>query len=912
MTGDEIRAAFLSFFKEKGHEIVPSSSLIPRGDPTLLLTSAGMVQFKPYFLGEALPSNLRLASCQKCFRATDIESVGDTSHLTFFEMLGNFSIGDYFKQEAISWAWEFVTRRLGLQPQRLWITIFLDDDESFQLWRNIGVPEERILRFGEQDNFWGPAGNSGPCGPCSEIHYDFGEEFGCGKASCAPDCGCGRFSEIWNLVFTQYDQDEKGQRTLLPKPNIDTGMGLERTVAVVQGKASVYETDLFTPLLECISGLTGKEYGCDNGVDNTMRVIAEHSRGIPFLIADGVIPSNEGRGYVLRRLLRRAALFGRRLGLDKPFLARTALVTIQQMGHIYPELGQKQDFIIKVIELEEASFSETLSAGLELLDAIMEELGIKGKDKISGEQAFKLYDTCGFPIASTTEIAAERGFSVDLEGFEKEMEKQRERARAAQEMPRCAECGLRLKESDKVCPNCGSTKKTRGPIHFVKEATVPIGLTATASAKVRKRPQYKETPFVGYNSLKHKSTVLDLLVGNESAETIREGQQASLILEVTPFYGEMGGQVGDTGEILGKSGRFSVTNTVRDSSGAIVHQGNVAEGSLTVGDEVEAKVKRERRLDIARNHTATHLLQLALRQVLGEHVQQRGSLVMAEQFSFDFSHLAAMTEQEEKKVRQFVNDRIRQNLRVYDEEIPYKKAIEGGAIALFDEKYGDVVRVVKIGEPPISAELCGGTHVASTGEIGYFHIFAEHSIGAGLRRIEAVTGEWGEEYIERRVKNLVNIASRLATKEEYLSDKVDSLITERDELRKQVLALERELAKLRAESLAGQAEVVNGITVLAARVPPSRLEVLREMADLLRDRLKSAVVVLGTIYEDKPAFLAAVTTDLVAKGYDASKIVKEVAKVTGGSGGGKPSLAQAGGKDKAKLDKALLLVKSLI
>ena len=873
MTGDEIRAAFLSFFTEKGHKIIPSSSLIPRGDPTLLLTSAGMVQFKPYFLGEALPPNPRLASCQKCFRTTDIESVGDTSHLTFFEMLGNFSIGDYFKEEAISWAWEFVTQRLKLQPQRLWITIFLDDDESFQLWRNIGVPEERILRFGEKDNFWGPAGNSGPCGPCSEIHYDFGEEFGCGKASCAPGCSCGRFSEIWNLVFTQYNQDKKGQRTLLPKPNIDTGMGLERTVAVVQGKVSVYETDLFAPLLECISGLAGKEYGGDDGVDNTMRVIAEHSRGITFLIADGVIPSNEGRGYVLRRLLRRAALFGRRLGLDKPFLARTALTTIQQMGHIYPELGQKQDLIIKVIELEEASFSETLSTGLELLDAIMEELGIKGEYKISGEQAFKLYDTYGFPVELTTEIAAEHGFSVDLEGFEKEMEKQRERARASHKFE-LAEKGY-------------------------KDISARFKVIAS-------------TIFVGCNSLKHKSTILDLLVDNESVTTIEKGQHAGMLLKDTPFYGEMGGQVGDTGEISGKSGRFSVTNTIRILPDIIVHQGNVTEGSLTVGDEVEAEVDRERRLDIARNHTATHLLQLALRQVLGEHVQQRGSLVAPDRFRFDFSHLTAMTEKESEEVNHIVNEKIRQNLRVYDEEIPYKKAIEEGAIALFDEKYGDKVRVIKIGKPFISAELCGGTHVASTGEMGFFQIITEMSIGAGLRRIEAVTGRGAEKFIGKRLSDLQKTAEYLDAELDNVLDKAHSFSIELKEERKQALALERELAKLRAESLAGQAEVVNGITVLAARVPPSRLEVLREMADLLRDRLKSAVVVLGTIYEDKPAFLAAVTTDLVAKGYDASKIVKEVAEVTGGSGGGKPSLAQAGGKDKAKLDKALQLVKSLI
>ena len=869
MTSDEIRAAFLGFFEEKGHKIIPSSSLIPRGDPTLLLTSAGMVQFKPYFLGEVLPPSRRLASCQKCFRATDIVSVGDPGHLTFFEMLGNFSIGDYFKQEAISWAWEFVTQRLGLSPERLWVTIFLDDDESFRIWREVGIPEERILRFGEEDNFWGPAGDSGPCGPCSEIHYDFGEEFGCGKPSCRPNCDCGRFSEIWNLVFTQYNQDKDGHRTLLPKPNIDTGMGLERTAAVVQGKTSVYETDLFVPLIQKISKLAGRKYGSDDAVDNAMRVIVEHSRGIAFLIADGVIPSNEGRGYVLRRVLRRTALFGRRLGLDKPFIGEVAEATIEQMGHIYPEIVQRQGFILQVIENEEARFSETLSTGLELLDGIMEEAASKGRHKILGKQAFKLYDTYGFPVELTTEIAADRGFSVDLAGFEKEMDKQRERAKAV--------------------PKFRLAKKETWSIYD------------------------QVTPFVGYHSLKHKSNIISLLVDNESTGTIKEGQEAGLILETTPFYGEMGGQVGDTGEIRGPTGRFLVTNTIRVPPDIIIHQGKVVEGYLSAGDEVEAEVDRERRLDIARNHTATHLLQSALRQVLGEHVQQRGSLVAPDRLRFDFSHLTALTREQIVEVNHIVNEKIRHNLRVYDEDIPYKKAIEEGAIALFDEKYGDVVRVVEIGETIVSAELCGGTHVAFTGGIGFFHIISESSIGAGLRRIEAVTGRGAEAYINQRLSDLQEIAQSVEASLDEVKDKVSKhLIAELDKLEKQVLALERELAKKTAESLLAQAEVINGVTVLAARVPSLPMPSLREMSDLLRDRLKSAVVVLGTVYEDKPAFLAAVTPDLVARGYDAGKIVKQVAKVTGGSGGGKPSLAQAGGKDKKKLDEALKLVKSLI
>lgn len=858
MTSDQVRQAFLDFFEGKEHKIIPGASLIPKGDPTLLLTTAGMVQFKPYFLGEEKPPRPRLASCQKCFRTTDIESVGDPGHLTFFEMLGNFSVGDYFKKEAIGWAWEFVTQRLKLPPERLWATIFLDDDESFGYWRGVGVPEERILRFGEEENYWGPAGDTGPCGPCSEIHYDFGEDVGCGKPSCRPNCDCGRFSEIWNLVFTQYNKDTKGNRAPLPSPNIDTGMGLERTAAVVQGKTSVYETDLFAPLIKCIAELSGKKYGADETADNAMRVVAEHGRGIAFLIADGVIPGNEGRGYVLRRLLRRTSLFGRRLGLDKPFIDKMTEATIKLMGHVYPELKQRQDFILEVVENEEARFGETLSTGLELLDGIMEKAG--GKKEISGTDAFKLYDTYGFPVEITAEIAADNGFSVDLKGFEREMGKQRERAREAR--------------------------------------VVTLKGTSRGRATVKGRLTVLENPFVGYDTLNYKSTILDLSADNKSVKTIKAGQEAVIILESTPFYGEMGGQVGDMGEIRSPSGKFLVTNTVNVPPDVIVHQGKVVEGSLSVGDEVEAAVDRERRLNIARNHTATHLLQFALRQVLGEHVQQRGSLVAPDRLRFDFSHLKALTDKQIAEVNRIVNEKIRQNLNVYDEELPYKEAIEAGAIALFDEKYGDTVRVLKIGKPFISAELCGGTHVGSTGEIGLFHIISEGSIGAGLRRIEAVTGEEAEAYISQRLSDSQKAAEHLDAE----------LVKER----KQRQAIERELARKTAESLLAQAEVIKGVTVLAAKIPSARMEILREMSDIIRDKLKSAIVVLGTVYQDKPAFLAAVTPDLVAKGYDAGKIVKQVAGVAGGSGGGKPGLAQAGGKDKKKVDEALKLVKSLI
>jgi alanyl-tRNA synthetase len=852
MTSDQVRQAFLDFFKEKEHKIIPSSSLIPKGDPTLLLTTAGMVQFKPYFLGEAKPPAPRLASCQKCFRTTDIEAVGDATHLTFFEMLGNFSVGDYFKKEAIAWAWEFVTKWLKLPEERLWITVYLDDDESFGYWRKVGVPKERILRFGEEDNYWGPAGDTGPCGPCSEIHYDFGEDVGCGKPSCKPNCDCGRFSEIWNLVFTQYNQDKSGKRSPLPSPNIDTGMGLERTAAAVQHKPSVYQTDLFTPLIKRIAELSGNKYGADAACDNAIRVVAEHGRGIAFLIADGVIPSNEGRGYVLRRLLRRTSLFGRKLGLNKPFIDQMTEATIKLMEHIYPELKQRQEFIQQVVESEEARFGETLSTGLELLDGIM----AKGGREISGADAFRLYDTYGFPVELTAEIAADKGFAVDLTGFEREMEKQREKAKTAHKF--VVEVG-------------GGVVGVHGNL---------------------------ETSFVGYADLNCQSKIIDLSTDDKSVKTIQEGQKANLILEATPFYGEMGGQVGDTGEIRGKSGRFSVTNTVNVPPDVIVHQGKVIKGSLSVGDKVEAIVDIERRGDIARNHTATHLLQLALRQVLGEHVQQRGSLVAPDRLRFDFSHLKALTEKQIAEVNRIVNEKIRQNLRVYDEDMDYRGAIEAGAIALFDEKYGDMVRVLKIGEPFVSAELCGGTHVNATGEIGLFHIISENSIGAGLRRIEAVTGRGAEEYVSQRLADSAKAAEKLEA--------------ELDKERKKTLALEKELARKTAESLITQAETVKGVKVLAARIPSARMDIMREMSDIIRDKLKSAVVVLGTVYQDKPAFITAVTPDLVAKGYDAGKIVKQVAAVVGGSGGGKPGLAQAGGKDKNKIDEALKLVKKLL
>ena len=870
MTGDGLREAFLSFFRDRGHKVIPSSSLVPHKDPTLLLTSAGMVQIKPYYLGLETPPDQRLASCQKCFRTTDIESVGDSKHLTFFEMLGNFSVGDYFKRETISWAWEFVTRYLKLPEERLWITIYLDDEESFSYWRELGVPAGKILRFGDEDNFWGPVGDSGPCGPCSEIHYDLGEQFGCDKADCKPNCDCGRFCEIWNLVFTQYNQDPDGQRTPLPKPNIDTGMGLERTLAAIQNKPSPYETDLFTPLIDRICQLSGKKYGWDGNTDRAFRIVAEHSRGIAFLIADGVTPSNEGRGYVLRRILRRASLFGRKLGLSDPFLNEMAGITISTMSHMYPELTADQSLIAQVTRAEEERFIATLDTGLNLVEKLVGEASSQVRKKLTGGEVFRLYDTYGFPPELTAEIAGEKNLSIDWEGFRAEMERQRERARLS------------------------------GRVEV------------KTSAKGRLTVIRRRTRFVGYQKYESRAKVQDLIGNESSVQTVTEGNEVDVILDKTPFYGEMGGQVGDTGEISSTKGKVIITSTLRSPSDVITHKGKVVEGSISRGDEVDAKVDVTRRLDIARNHTATHLLQAALRQTLGSRVYQKGSLVEPERCRFDFSQLAPITEEELDKVQRQVNEWIRQNLAVKAKTLSYTQAVAEGAIALFEEKYGEKVRMLTIGEPAISKELCGGTHVRSTGELGIFLITSESSIGTGLHRIEAITGRNAESLIESRSAALQHIAREVEASLEEVPDKVKVLIGELEAERKKGISLERELSRKVAEDLPARAEQVSGVTVLAARVPALTMPILREMGDILRDRLRSGVIVLGTVYNGKPGFLAMVTPDLVARGIHAGDIINQVAKVAGGGGGGKAAMAQAGGKDASKVDEALKLGKSIV
>jgi len=738
-------------------------------------------------------------------------------------------------------------------------------------WRRIGVGTERIVRLGEKQNFWGPAGDSGPCGPCSEIHYDFGSEFGCGRPECGPDCDCGRFSEIWNLVFMQFNQNRQGQRTLLPKPNIDTGMGLERVAAIMQGKRTVYETDIFAPLVAKVAGLTGKTFGRDDVVDRSIRVMAEHSRGITFLIADGVVPGNEGRGYVLRRLLRRTALFGRKLGLEEPFIVGLADFVIEKMGHVYPELRHNQEMVRSIINLEEKRFGEALSSGLNSLDKVMEAAG--ADKRIRGEDAFMLYDTYGFPKELTIEVASERGFTVDVDGFEREMERQRERARASHKF--------------------GGGDKTD------LKAYEQVGVTSSG--------------FVGYETCCHESVVIGLIAGGKPVDSVSEGDEVEVVLKDSPFYGEMGGQVGDTGEIRGAQGKISVRQTIRPLPDLIVHQGKVVRGRIAVSDSVVAEVDIRRRLDIARNHTATHLLQSALRAVLGEHVRQSGSSVTPDRFRFDFNHLEAVGKRRLLEIQQLVNEKIRENLPVKAEMTSYKEAAAKGATALFGEKYGDVVRLVQVGNPPpFSAELCGGTHVRSTGEIGMLYIVSEESVGSGVRRIEATTGRGALGLIEQRLAVLDSVAAELQTIPEEVEAKVSSVVVELSTERKRAVAMERESARKAAGSLLSEARDVSGITVISTKVAATSADAMREMGDRLKQDLKSGVVVLGAVCDGKPSLLAMVTPDLVAKGFNAGQVVKEVAKVVGGGGGGRAELGQGSGKDASKLEEALSLVSTLV
>ncbi|SDE59504.1 alanine--tRNA ligase [Sporomusa acidovorans] len=857
LTGNELRKMFLDFFASKDHLIQPSSSLIPENDPTLLLIGAGMAPFKPFFTGKMKPPHPRISTSQKCVRTGDIENVGRTArHHTFFEMLGNFSFGDYFKKEAISWAWEFLTEYLELPKDKLWITIHTSDDEAFDIWHNlIKIPAERIIRM--EENFWeiGP----GPCGPCSEIHIDLGEERGCGKPDCMVGCDCDRYLEIWNLVFTQFDRDEAGNYTPLAKKNIDTGAGLERIASVLQNKRSNFETDLLYPIIEYTAKLARVTYGQSDKIDVSLKVIADHGRSMTVMIGDGVLPSNEGRGYVLRRILRRAVRHGRLLGIEKPFLTEIVDIAANILAEAYPDINDKKVYIKKVIQLEEERFHATLAQGIELLNKHVQELAQAGKKVFDGAMAFKLYDTFGFPWELTEEILNEHTMSLDKQGFDQAMAEQRERARAARQ------------DSE--------------------ERVVIPDLSGLVTESLHANPDAESA-----------KVVLILKDGKVVPEAF-DGEEIAVILDVTPFHAEGGGQVGDTGTITSGLGKFEVTNTRKLPDGTIYHMGHITEGSLKTGDPAKLFVDVTRRRHIARNHTATHLLQAALKQVLGEHVNQAGSSVDSSRLRFDFTHFAPVTTEQLTEVERIVNEVILSNTNLAIIETTQEVAKEMGAMALFGEKYGERVRVVIVGD--FSKELCGGTHVSSTAEIGLFKIVSEAGIGAGLRRIEAVTGYGAHEYLKSQNELLKEAAAALKTRPEEIVARIDTLNDRVRELEKEIGALHTKLAKNEVQDLLAAAKTINGVQVVVGQVVAADMENLRATGDMIRDRLQSGVVVLGAVSGEKVNFIAMATADCVARGIHAGQVIKETAKVAGGGGGGRPDMAQAGGKQPEKVDEAL-------
>jgi alanyl-tRNA synthetase len=907
MTGAEIRQSYLDFFASKDHVIVSSASLVPVGDPTLLLINAGMNQFKNIFLGLEEPRYRRVADAQKCMRVSghlnDLEEVGPSPyHHTFFEMMGNWSFGDYYKKEAIGWAWELVTGVWGMDKQRLWATVFEDDagnlpadEEAEGHWRNeTDIPRDQVLHFGRKDNFWS-MGATGPCGPCSEIHYDRGLEY-CDKQECpghvcAVNGDCARFVEIWNLVFIQYNRDPEGVLEELPAKHIDTGLGLERVTAVSQEVAATYDTDLFLPILRRIQELLGHsdEEAQESWVP--YRVIADHGRAVTFLVGDGVIPGNEGRNYVLRMILRRAVRFGRKIGFSEPFLGEVAQVVIDTMGGHYTELQLRREFILNVIRQEEERFQRTLDVGLALLDDIMDGLRSRGETVIAGADAFRLYDTYGFPVDLTRDVASEHGFTVDESGFRAALEEQRARGRAAQQ--------------------------------FVTTAAEDLELYARLSeglkAEGRLGPDGVEHLYHQMTEL--ETTVLAIMRAGQLVTRAREEDEVEVVLAATPFYVESGGQVSDTGVLARYADdedeplwEIEVVDVRQPVAGLIVHVGQVVQGRPRLEDPVWAIVDAERRLDIARNHTATHLLQSELRYILGEHVQQAGSLVAPDRLRFDFTHGAMLTQDQLDAVEQSVNDAILANYPLEVDETSYGEAVAAGAMALFGEKYGEQVRVVKIGIPgePFSQELCGGTHVQQTGDVGLFRIVSEGSVGAGVRRIEAVTGRAAQKLVRKRLGVLDNIATHLGAAPEEVDRAVLRLLGELHDQQKEIAELQRELARLEFEALVQQVQEVAGAQVLATRVQATTMDTLREMTDWFRNRLGSVIIVLGAVIDDKPNFVAAVTPDLVERGVRAGDLIKRVAGVVGGGGGGRATLAQAGGRDPNRLDEALARVPEMV
>jgi len=877
MTASEIREKFLKFFEGHGHAIVPSSSLIPKDDPTLLFTNSGMVQFKNCFLGLEDRGYSRAASSQKCVRAggkhNDLENVGYTArHHTFFEMLGNFSFGDYFKKESIAWGWEFLTVNMGLPKDKLWITIYKDDDEAFEIWnKEMGVPAERIVRMGMESNFW-MMGETGPCGPCSEILYDQGPEVGCGRPECSVECDCDRHLEIWNHVFTQFDRDKDGNFHPLPKPNIDTGMGLERLAAVVQGVRSNYETDLFTPIIAGIAGICGRAYGANAEADVSMRVIADHSRAVTFLIGDGVLPSNEGRGYVLRRILRRAARHGKLLGIDRPFLHEVVSLVVTVMREAYPDVIDKESYIKKVVINEEQRFIETLDTGLRILGEEVARIQEEHRQIIPGEVVFKLYDTFGFPVDLTADIVRKDGLSLDMEGFEAAMEAQREKAR---------------------------------------ESWKGSGEQAVADSYKKLSVRGIATEFIGYHGVTEATArVTAILKKDAEVEELAAGENGEIFVAETPFYGEKGGQVGDTGVITGDDGAlFEVWDTQCPTDTLITHIGKMKEGRIRVGDLVQLRVDEAARRATEAHHSGTHVLNAALRKILGDHVKQAGSSVTPERLRFDFTHFSRIEAEELDAIENIANDYIRRNAEVNTRVLPKEEAMKTGAAAVFDEKYSDNVRVVKMGD--FSMELCGGTHVNRTGDIGALKVIGESAVAAGVRRIEAVTGAEAIKYFKAVEAELKKSAGLLRTHPLEVTERVDRLLKHQRELEREIEALKGKLAARDSADLIGRAREIKGVKVLATTVEAPDVKTLRDFGDKLRDKLASGVILLGARVEGKAMLLCMVTKDLTGR-YHAGNIIKAVAPLVGGSGGGRPDMAQAGGPQPENLERALAKLEELI
>ncbi|SES72104.1 alanyl-tRNA synthetase [Natronincola peptidivorans] len=868
---NEIRKMFLDYFHLKGHLVRPSFPLVPQNDKSLLLINAGMAPLKSYFSGVEVPPSKRMATSQKCIRTGDIENVGRTArHATFFEMLGNFSFGDYFKEESILWAWEFVTEHLKMPVDKLWASIYLEDDEAFEIWKEkVGLPEEKIVRLGKEDNFWEIG--LGPCGPCSEIYYDRGEKYGCANEACKPGCDCDRYIEFWNLVFTQFDKDEEGNYNLLPNPNIDTGMGLERVACIMQDVDSIFEIDTMKYILDNVCTITNKKYNEGDQQNISLRVITDHIRAVTFMVSDGILPSNEGRGYVLRRLLRRAARHGKTLGVEKSFLYLLVDTIIKVFGETYTELEEKQDYIKRVIQVEEERFQETIHQGLDILNQYIVELETAEKDTLQGQNAFKLYDTYGFPIDLTKEILEEKGLKIDIQGFEEEMSQQRQRARQA------------------------------------RSGEDVVGWKEDVFTKLNKEI---ETEFKGYENLKATGKILAIVKDNEIVNEAGVEEEAIVILDETTFYSEGGGQVGDVGKVYNEIFEGNILDTKKGINNRVHHIVKITKGTLVVGDTVTVEVDENVRKNTARNHSATHILHKALKEIIGQHVQQAGSLVTPERLRFDFTHFEGLTLEEIAKIEEKVNQQIWNAAQIIVMETTPKEAKAMGAEALFGEKYGETVRVVKIGD--YSTELCGGTHLKNSSEISMFLIVSEGGIASGVRRIEALTGIEAYKYVKNQQGVLEKAGELLKTPTNNIINRLETFISESKEKEREISKLKAKLATGNVDEIVAKAKTINGTKVIIEKVEVEGMEDLRKVGDTLKEKIQSGVILLASVSDGKVNFVATVTKDIVNKGVHAGSLVKEAAKITGGGGGGRPDMAQAGGKNSEKIQEALEKVESLL